>query len=302
MVGPTEGLGAKGLDMGGRKTHEDSDRCARTPPKSIKEWKTWGTHDPLWGVAAWPGKRKRDAEAWSDADFERLGATDWQDFWVRWRRYGVEPYRCLEIGCGAGRLTPHIARIFEETIAVDVSEGMIARAMERVKNQAVTFVLSDGTHIPAEDASISGVFSTHVFQHFDSLDYASYYFREVARVLRPGGCMMIHVPVFKWHPRTPYVAKKALQLRLRVEAAAVWLRRQLMARGWGEPTMNMVHFPEEWLFDTAAAVGLSDVELTQFAVRSNGTIHPFIMARKLRLGHRNVRYANGRPHQVVEVS
>lgn len=280
MSGDFEDVKSKKLDGSGRTAHEDSARCDKIPPKSLEEWKIWGSHDPLWGVAAWAGKRKGDEQAWSDADFERLGAADWEDFWAHWLRYGVEPYRCLEIGCGAGRLTPHIAAIFEETIAVDVSEGMIARARERVKKQAIRFVLSDGTGIPAEDESVSGVFSTHVFQHFDSLEYASYYFQEVARVLRPKGSMMIHVPTFKWHPWTPRVAKEALAIRLRIGAAGVWLRRHLMARGWGGPTMNMVYFPEEWLFDTAAAAGLLDVELIQFAVRSNGAIHPFLMARK----------------------
>ena len=260
--------------------HQAPEACAKRPPQSLQEWKVWGTYDPLWGVAAWPGKRKSDSQAWSDAEFERLGATDWQDFWTRWERYGVGPYRCLEIGCGAGRLTSQIAKVFEEVIALDVSEGMIAEARQRVNNSAVRFALSDGTRIPAEDSSVSGVFSAHVFQHFDSLEYAAYYFREVARILQPGGSMMIHLPVFRSHPHTPLLARKALQLRLRIGAAAVQLRRHLLARAWGAPFMDMIYFPEEWLFETVAAAGLSEVELIQFAVRSNGAIHPFVMARK----------------------
>jgi len=44
------------------------------------------------------------------------------------------------------------------------------------------------------------VFSVIVFLHFDRSEYAESYFRECARVLKPGGSVMIQLPLYTWPP------------------------------------------------------------------------------------------------------
>lgn len=253
----------------------------KRPPESIVEWKRWGKDDPLWGVAAWPGKQKGGAAPWTDEEFAQLGASDWADCESRWRRYGVDARSCLEIGCGAGRLTAGIGRFFAETLAVDVSEGMIAYAQQHVRNPSVTFLQSNGTRLPVGDSSVSSVFSTHVFQHFDSLEYAAFCFGEVSRALRPGGSAMIHVPIYRWHPGTPRVAKAIFHIRNWAGHVSISIGRQFIKLGLRRPVMSMLYFPIDWLFETLPSYGLTDIELVAFPVRSSGLIHPFVFARKL---------------------
>src|SRR5258708_2555315 len=99
-----------------------------TELKSNTEWKQWGKDDPLWGVASWDGKQKGGASPWTDEEFYALGESDWQDFLRHWRQYGIDTRSCLEIGCGAGRITRQLAKSFDRVYGVDVSEDMIRRA------------------------------------------------------------------------------------------------------------------------------------------------------------------------------
>lgn len=98
------------------------------------EWRKWGEIDPLFGVASWVGKGRNDAMPWTDKEFYRLGGDDWQDFLGLWQRYGLRPGACAEIGCGAGRITRHLAETFERVEAFDVSDGMVRYAKERIES------------------------------------------------------------------------------------------------------------------------------------------------------------------------
>jgi hypothetical protein len=42
----------------------------------------------------------------------RYGESDWQDFLRHWKQYGIDHWACLEIECGAGRITKQLATCF----------------------------------------------------------------------------------------------------------------------------------------------------------------------------------------------
>jgi ubiquinone/menaquinone biosynthesis C-methylase UbiE len=133
----------------------------KTSPKSNIEWKYWGEHDLLFGVAAWQGKEKSVGGGWTDNDFYNLGKSDWEDFLNHWEKYGVRKESIVEIGCGAGRLTKHMALTFEKVIGLDVSDGMISYAKKKCQEEKnVEFILIDGVKIPIDDNTISAVFSS----------------------------------------------------------------------------------------------------------------------------------------------
>jgi SAM-dependent methyltransferase len=246
---------------------------------SNSEWKLWGQMDPLWAVASWDGREKSGQKPWTPEEFYGVGASDWQDFVSRWRRYGLDGDSCLEIGCGAGRLTMHIAADFRKTHAVDVSPGMLDFAREHIKSPAVTFHCSDGSSIPLDDNSVSAVFSSHVFQHFDSLAYARHYFSEIARVLRPGGSMMIHLPVYNW-PSDEVVFGTIYRIRKLMDDLKTWTHRAFTTLGVRKPTMRGLRYPISFLYAELPACGFDDIEIMIFSVRSNKGLHPCVMARK----------------------
>jgi 2-polyprenyl-3-methyl-5-hydroxy-6-metoxy-1,4-benzoquinol methylase len=93
---------------------------------SNKEWKKWGETDPLFGVASWQNKARDGSSPWTDQEFYQLGASDWGDFSSHWEKYGLNRESCLEIGCGAGRITLQLAAYFNQVHALDISEKMMS--------------------------------------------------------------------------------------------------------------------------------------------------------------------------------
>jgi len=246
--------------------------------KSDLEWQKWGERDPLFAVATWAGKERTSPAAWTDAEFYQLGAADWADFWRHWQQYGIALECCLEIGCGAGRLTRHLAQVFQRVEATDVSPHQIAYAQARVPAN-VHFHLSDSVRLPLASQSCSGVFSTHVFQHFDSYADALDVFREAYRVLRPGGSLMVHLPLIDWPVGTQWLRiVHNLRHWLSTQRAAYY--RHLLRRGKWRPVMGGLTFERKRLAGDLTAIGFRQIEFRGFSVTSNQAAHEFVLARK----------------------
>ena len=159
----------------------------------------------------------------------------------RWRQYGVNTQSCLEIGCGAGRITKQLATSFGQVYATDVSEHMINCARKAVDGGNVEFSLIDGLHLPQSDGSVKAIFSTHVLQHLDSVDVGFWYFREFIRVLDVGGTIMGHLPLYQFPHDTgklgvlmPYLHATCRQL----DSVRSYLKRCL-----GVNMMRMTYYP-----------------------------------------------------------
>ena len=103
--------------------------------------------------------------------------------------------RVLEIGCGAGRVTRALAKLFGEVHAVDVSGEMVRLASEAVRDFPKASVYQnngkDLTVVP--NLQFDFAFSTIVFQHIPSREIIENYVREVGRLLRPGGLFKFQV-------------------------------------------------------------------------------------------------------------
>jgi len=103
--------------------------------------------------------------------------------------------RVLEIGCGAGRVTRALARMFGEVHAVDVSGEMVKAARAALASYPNVFLYQnngqDLSVIP--DLEFDFAFSTIVFQHIPSRAVIESYVREVHRLLRPGGLFKFQV-------------------------------------------------------------------------------------------------------------
>jgi SAM-dependent methyltransferase len=106
---------------------------------------------------------------------------------------------CVEIGCGAGRLTAALAQDFAAVHALDISPDRIAQARKVVGSGQVSFHLVDGPTIPVPDAVCDLCISTHVLQHIAEMNVLKGYLCEARRVLRSDGCLLIHVPVIGAH-------------------------------------------------------------------------------------------------------
>lgn len=103
--------------------------------------------------------------------------------------------RVLEIGCGAGRVTRALARLFGEVYGVDISGEMIQQAKAALADYPNAHVYqNNGTDLSVlPDLEMDFAFSSIVFQHIPSRDIIGNYVREVNRILRPGGLFKFQV-------------------------------------------------------------------------------------------------------------
>ena len=110
---------------------------------------------------------------------------------------GKEPsaMRVLEVGCGAGRVTRALARLFGEVYGVDISGEMVRQARAALADLPNVHILQNN----GKDLAVLGelvfdfAFSSIVFQHIPSREIIENYVREVHRVLRPGGLFKFQV-------------------------------------------------------------------------------------------------------------
>lgn len=249
-----------------------------TKLKSNAEWELWGKDDPLWGVASWASKQKDGSSPWTEEEFYALGESDWLDFQRHWQQYGLKQRNCLEIGCGAGRLTKQLAMSFDHVYAVDVSEHMIARARNAVAGNNVEFSVIDGLNLPQSECSVSAIFSAHVLQHLDNVAVGYSYFREFFRVLDAGGTIMIHFPIYQF-PVDQGITGSLMAFQYVAYRALSNIRANINRR-MGVKTMRGTPYPIRSLTQFLSDLGFRNIEFRIFPLKSNGEPHPFVFATK----------------------
>jgi SAM-dependent methyltransferase len=91
----------------------------------------------------------------------------------------------LELGAGTGKLTRLLVSRFNAVVAVEPDEGMRRLLVARCPGADVR--VGSAEAIPLADASADGVFAAEAFHLFD----AERALAEIARVLRPGGALVL---------------------------------------------------------------------------------------------------------------
>ena len=109
----------------------------------------------------------------------------------------------LELGCGTGKNTVFFAQIGVQVHALDFSEGMIQKAMQKVKTGNVRFEVADLTkHWACKDNACDLISCNLILEHIRDLLHI---FSEAARVLRTGGIFLVN----ELHPFRQYKGTKA---------------------------------------------------------------------------------------------
>jgi len=103
--------------------------------------------------------------------------------------------RVLEVGCGAGHLANMLAaRHGVAVTGLDLDPQMVERALANARRtasgnrRAADFVVGDVAALPFDDDAFDLVVSTLSMHHWSDPRQA---LREIGRVLRPGGCVLI---------------------------------------------------------------------------------------------------------------
>lgn len=133
-----------------------------------------------------PDDIARAYDRWASSyDADKNATRDLDAVVVRRTPLALEGRDVLELGSGTGKNTAWFAEHAKSVLAMDFSEGMIARAHERIATSNVKFLRHDVRELwPVQSASVDVVAGNLILEHVH--DLAPVFF-EAARVLRPGG-------------------------------------------------------------------------------------------------------------------
>lgn len=116
---------------------------------------------------------------------------------------GSEFDNILEIGCGTGKNTEWLIKRAKHITGVDFSEGMIAKAKNKIKADNVTFNLFDiREKWEFEDEHFDLIICSLVLEHIDNLEFV---FEQANKKLAKGGLLYIG----ELHPYKQYAGSKA---------------------------------------------------------------------------------------------
>jgi SAM-dependent methyltransferase len=93
----------------------------------------------------------------------------------------------LEIGPGPGMTTDLLRGRVPQLTSIELDPVLAAALRSRVEGTNVTVVDGDATAMPFDDDHFSGVVTFTMLHHVPTGELQDAMFREVARVLRPGG-------------------------------------------------------------------------------------------------------------------
>jgi ubiquinone/menaquinone biosynthesis C-methylase UbiE len=97
--------------------------------------------------------------------------------------------RVLDVGCGTGEIAAQVTALGYEVWGLDIAEPMIREARERFKSTRLC--IGDAEHMPFPDRTFEAVVSLGVFEYLATDEHA---LREIRRVLRPGGTVVVSTP------------------------------------------------------------------------------------------------------------
>ncbi len=111
------------------------------------------------------------------------------------RAFGEQKASVLDIGCGGGFLSNHLAAAGHRVTGLDASSDALAVARGHDGTGAVCYQQGDALNLPFPDASFDSVCAMDFLEHVDEPDRV---IAEAARVLKPAGLFFFHTFNRNW--------------------------------------------------------------------------------------------------------
>lgn len=108
------------------------------------------------------------------------------------------PLNGLDVGSGTGRFTPALAEAFGPVVGVDPSVRMREVAQEQSRHPGVRYLAGSAEEMPVPSGSADYALMFLSWHHVQDKPRAA---RELARVLRPGGRLLLRANFRDHHPR-----------------------------------------------------------------------------------------------------
>ncbi len=176
------------------------DKLAQLFAKTAAQWSHLGATEPHWSVLTDEKFRQRNLPSNRD-EFYASGASDLEWLHCALARAGVTPgrvERLLELGCGVGRVTVHLAKHVGEVLALDISAAHLRLAEEQARAVGVgnvRFVHLQSIDDLARLGAIDFLYSRIVLQH-NPPPVIARLLGDMLGMLRPGGLGYFQVPTY----------------------------------------------------------------------------------------------------------
>ena len=162
----------------------------RSKSRQARDWDDLAAVDPLWAVLSLDDKRNG---RWDLNVFLSTGEAEVEHMLATAARLGRPKRResALDFGCGVGRLTRALARHFDETVGIDVSERMLEHARRlNADTPHVSFANGDGPPPGRFDLVVANL----VLQHLPSKALARENIVRLIEAARPDGLVVFQLP------------------------------------------------------------------------------------------------------------
>jgi len=173
------------------------DILAELTAKTKTAWDGFGETDALWSVITEPQYRKAVLDEAAREEFYAGGKAELDDLAAACQRNGmaIDPgATVLELGCGVGRVSEHLARYFQHYIGVDISPSHL-----RIAQQHLSSLSLENIQLLALEDFLKRPPSFDVFYTILTLQHNPppvmlMLLRTCLSRLRPGGCAFFQLP------------------------------------------------------------------------------------------------------------
>jgi ubiquinone/menaquinone biosynthesis C-methylase UbiE len=128
-------------------------------------------------------------------DFSRTRDEIWDEMFFLFENYLKPGDKLLDLGCGNGRWFKLFKTYNIDYIGVDSSKSLIDIAQKN--NPEAKFQVEEGLNLSFPDNFFDKIYSIAVFHHIPSKEFRLKFLKEIKRVLRPGGLLVL--TVWKFH-------------------------------------------------------------------------------------------------------
>lgn len=178
-----------------------SEKLSQMFERIHQEWEYLGEKDPYWSVVTQPQYHLDQFDTHKE-DFYQSGKYTVDIFLATLRRNNINYNHfetCLEVGCGVGRVTPHLGANFKKIIAADISSKHIALSRAYTESNGIQNI--DYHHwanlwalesIPQVDCILSVI----TLQH-NPPPIIAWMLSKMFSAIKPGGVAYFQVPTYR---------------------------------------------------------------------------------------------------------
>lgn len=177
------------------------DQLAALFEKVSRQWHHLGETEPHWSVLTNDSYFQKNFRV-NRAAFYQSGLSEMVTFDTTLKRARVDTKglrRCVELGCGVGRVTAALATRFEQVRGIDISAAHLKVAEEHVRTSGIsnlTFSKLDTIDGVPRIGHFDVLYSRIVLQH-NPPPVMSRLLGDLLKQLNPGGIAFFQIPTYK---------------------------------------------------------------------------------------------------------